>query len=95
MLACCDQNVERELIFDNDSPFFFGNSFMNLIFCLKSFYFGNQFIETQPDGKNNRNDYFLLVRVFWSPPRPLDYVQEVLDNIWKCQGTLQIFESDN
>ncbi|CAN1791070.1 hypothetical protein LINPERHAP1_LOCUS19118 [Linum perenne] len=33
-----------------------------------------------------RTEYFLLVPIFWEQPRPLAYVQEALDKLWKCQG---------
>ncbi|CAN1335832.1 hypothetical protein LINPERPRIM_LOCUS36904 [Linum perenne] len=41
----------------------------------------------------DRTEYFLLVRIFWDQPRPLIFVQETLDNLWKCQGTLRIFDA--
>ncbi|CAN1120254.1 hypothetical protein LINPERHAP2_LOCUS97 [Linum perenne] len=42
---------------------------------------------------DDRTEYFLLVRIFWEQPKPLSYVQEALDKLWKCQGTLRIFDA--
>ncbi|CAN1124870.1 hypothetical protein LINPERHAP1_LOCUS19118 [Linum perenne] len=46
-----------------------------------------------------RTEYFLLVPIFWEQPRPLAYVQEALDKLWKCQddyadATLEVAEAD-
>ncbi|CAN1752934.1 hypothetical protein LINPERHAP1_LOCUS4939, partial [Linum perenne] len=35
---------------------------------------------------DDRTEYFLLVRIFWDHPKPLEYVQEALDKLWKCQA---------
>ncbi|CAN1134786.1 Probable ribose-5-phosphate isomerase 3, chloroplastic [Linum perenne] len=42
---------------------------------------------------DDRTEYFPLVRIFWYQPKPLEYVQEALDKLWKCQGTLRIFDA--